>query len=274
MPFSAFRMADAVEVLLIAIAIYGILRFIRSTRGVGVLRGLFAFVIGLAVLIGVLDRFLPGGLDVIRYLLGVVTPFFALIVVILFQQELRQGIGRIGQLPFFRRFSKEEKTATTLDQVVQAVRRMAGQRIGALIAFERQVSLAPWCEGAVQVDLPVTALLLETLFYPGSPLHDGAVVIRGDRIVAASAIMPLSSNPDLTRRLGTRHRAAIGITEETDAVAVVVSEETGSIGLAVGGRLERGIAAEELAERLQDLLIAKPSRAAAEAAAEPQEATP
>lgn len=255
MPYlSEYRITDAIEILLLTVAIYAILRFIRSTRGVGVLRGLFTVAISATVLLGVLDRLAPGGMDVIKYILSIVTPFFALIVVVLFQQELRQGISRFGQAEIFRRLRGGAPASDEIHQIAAAAKRLANQRVGALIALEREVSLKPFSEGAVTLDLPVTSVLLETLFFPGSPLHDGGVVVRGKAIVAAAAIFPLSTNPQLPARLGTRHRAAVGLSEETDAVSLVVSEETGEISLAKGGKLEQAVAQEQLERRLQELL--------------------
>jgi diadenylate cyclase len=255
MPFiSEYRITDAIEILLLTVAIYAILRFIRSTRGVGVLRGLFTVAISATILLGILDRLAPGGMDVIKYILSIVTPFFALIVVVLFQQELRHGISRFGQAEIFRRLRGGAPANDEIHQIAAAARRLANQRIGALIALEREVSLQPFSEGAVTLDLPVTSVLLETLFFPGSPLHDGGVVVRGKAIVAAAAIFPLSTNPQLPARLGTRHRAAVGLSEETDAIGLIVSEETGEISLAQGGKLEVAVAQEHLERRLQDLL--------------------
>lgn len=252
--FSEYRITDAIEILLLTIAIYAILRFIRSTRGVGVLRGLFTVALSATVLLGVLDRLAPGGMDVIKYILSVVTPFFALIVVVLFQQELRHGISRFGQAEIFRRLRGGAPANDEIHQIAAAAKRLANQRIGALIALEREISLKPFSEGAVVLDLPVTSVLLETIFFPGSPLHDGGIVVRGKAIVAAAAIFPLSSNPQLPARLGTRHRAAVGLSEETDAIGLIVSEESGEISLAKGGKLELAVPPETLERRLQDLL--------------------
>lgn len=261
MPVSSYRISDALEILLLAIAIYGILRFIRSTRGVGVLRGLFTVVFSATVLLGVLDRLAPGGLDVIKYILSIVTPFFALIVVVLFQQELRQGISRFGRAEIFRRLRGREAEDDEIHQIAAAAKRLANQRIGALIAIEREVSLQSFTEGATALDLPVSAVLLETIFFPGSPLHDGGVIVRGKAIIAAAAIFPLSDSPLAAERLGTRHRAAIGLSEETDAVALLVSEETGEIALAASGRLEKPVPQEALERRLKELLQSRPSAA-------------
>lgn len=267
---SAFRVTDAIEVALLSVAIYGILRFIRSTRGVGVLRGLFLVIFFATLLLGALDRLAPGGLDVIKHILSVVTPFFALILVVLFQQELRQGIGRVGRAGILDRLRGGPQVQHEVHQIAAAARRLSNQRIGALVAFEREVSLKPFSEGAVALDLPVTSVLLETIFYPGSPLHDGGVVVAGKSITAASAIFPLTGNPTVSARLGTRHRAALGLSEETDAVALVVSEETGEIALAAAGRLEKPVPPDMLERRLQELLRqAPPARAEAGPAADP-----
>jgi len=251
---SDYRITDALEIALLTVAIYAILRFIRSTRGVGVLRGLFTVVVSATVLLGVLDRLAPGGLEVIKYILSIVTPFFALIVVVLFQQELRQGISRFGRAEIFQRLRGRAQADDEVHQIAAAAKRLANQRIGALIALEREISLQPFSDGAVTLDLPVTSVLLETIFFPGSPLHDGGVVVRGKSIVAAAAIFPLTSSPVVAARLGTRHRAAIGLSEETDAVALVVSEESGEISLAAGGRLDKPVPQDALESRLQELL--------------------
>lgn len=252
----AYLVADAIEILLLSIAIYGVLRFMRSTRGVGILRGLFTFTIGVALLIGVLDRLVfgsTGGLPNIKYIVGIVSPLYALIVVVLFQEELRQGISRFGQGGLFR-FRATGEAPGELAKVATSARRLANQRIGALIAVERQMSLKPFSQGAVPLDLPVTSILLETIFFPGGPMHDGGVVLRGNTIVAASCIFPLTTNPEIQRRMGTRHRAAIGLTEVTDAVVLVVSEETGELSLAADGELHKPIPPDQLERRLQELL--------------------
>jgi diadenylate cyclase len=254
--FGAHRIADAIEILLLTVAIYAVLRFIRSTRGVGILRGLFTVTLGVALLIGVLDKFVfaqVGGLGSISLILSKVIPFFAVIVVILFQEELRQGISRFGQGGLFR-FSPAGETPGELAKVATSARRLANQRIGALIAIERQISLKPFSQGAEKLDLPITSILLETIFFPGGPMHDGGVVLRGSNIAAASCIFPLTTNPEIQRRMGTRHRAAIGLTEVTDAVVVVISEETGEISLAADGELHKPIPPDQLERRMQELL--------------------
>jgi len=249
-----FTLTDAIEIILLAVAIYGILRFIRSTRGVGVLRGLFTFTIALVMMIWLLDKFAPGGVDAIKYIMDAVIPYFALIIVILFQEELRHGISRFGHSGLLRLGGNTAESPTELAKIATSAKRLANQRVGALIAFQRNVSLKPFSEGAVGLDLPITSILMETIFFPGGPLHDGGLVVKGKRITAASCVFPLTANPDIARRLGTRHRAALGLSERTDAVILVVSEETGEISLAADGVLHKPIPQDMLEKRLSELL--------------------
>jgi len=256
MPFglSGFHLTDGFEVLLLSAAIYGILRFIRSTRGVGVLRGLFTFTIVALLSIALLDRYAPGGIAVVKFILEKVTPYFALIVVILFQEELRQGISRFGQSGLLSFGSNTAESPTELTKIVTTAKRLANQRTGALLAFERNISLKPFSDGAVSLDIPISSILLETIFFDGGPLHDGGVVVKGKRITAASCVFPLTNNPSIARRLGTRHRAALGLSERTDAVVLVVSEESGEISLAADGELYKPVPHDQLEKRLSELL--------------------
>ena len=256
MPFglSGFHLTDAFELVLLSAGIYVILRFIRSTKGVGVLRGLFTFTIIALLSIALLDRFAPGGVAVIKFILEKVTPYFALIVVILFQEEIRQGISRFGQSGLLRFGSNTAESPTELNKIVTTAKRLANQRTGALLAFERNISLKPFSDGAVSLDLPISSILLETIFFDGGPLHDGGVVVKGKRITAASCVFPLTNNPSIARRLGTRHRAALGLSERTDAVVLIISEESGEIGIAADGELHKPIRHEDLEKRLSELL--------------------
>ena len=227
------EVAMVLEILVLTAAIYAVLRFLRSTRGFGVITGLGIFIVLFFLLLSLLN--LWPGVPVLDYIVSRVAPFLVVILVILFQPELRQGISRFGRPGLFGWFGPAHADPEILARIATAAGRMSTERIGALIALERGVSLEAYAENAVAVDTPVTPILLETLFFPGGPLHDGAVLIRGDAVLAASSLLPLTSNPEIGRRLGTRHRAAIGLTEETDAVTLVVSEETGKISIAVGG---------------------------------------
>jgi diadenylate cyclase len=251
---SPFAVTDILEVVILAAAIYAIWRFIRSTRGMGVLRGLFLFTIGVVLIIGLLDELAPGGVDAIKYILDAVIPYFALIIVILFQEELRHGISRFGHTGLLKFGGNTAESPSELAKIATSAKRLANQRVGALIAFQRDVSLKPFSDGAVSIDLPITSILLETIFFPGGPLHDGGLVIKGKRITAASCVFPLTANPSIAPRLGTRHRAALGLAERTDAVVLVVSEETGEISLAADGVLYKPVPQDMLEKRLSELL--------------------
>lgn len=261
----------AIEVVVLWAAIYAGLRFLRSTRGFGLLRGLAGFFLAAFVLYQVLVG--TESAPVLQEILSSIAPSLVILIIVLFQPELRQGLARIGGSGWLSIFQRgEEEVNETVDAVVGAARRMAQERTGALLAFERGVSLAPYRDNAVQLDSPCSGILLETIFFPGSPLHDGAVILQNGKITAASALFPLTTNPEVQRRMGTRHRAAIGLTEETDAITLVVSEETGRVSLASNGRLFEAIPLKELKGRLLELLREEPAEAETEEA--PSEAPP
>jgi diadenylate cyclase len=174
-------------------------------------------------------------------------------LVIIFQPELRRGLRRMGDTPFIKLFVRSN--VNPVEEVIAAALRLAKNKIGALIAFEREASLNSFVEGGVKADAEVSTELVETIFFPGSALHDGAVIIQEERIAAAGCLFPLTDNPSLSKQLGTRHRAAIGLTEETDAVTLVVSEETGKISVGVSGELHRDLDAEGLRTLLRKLVV-------------------
>jgi diadenylate cyclase len=254
MPFdwNVFDLRTALEIAVLWAAIYAVLRFMRSTRGFGLLRGLASFAALSFLAYQILDA--TESAPVLRAILKDVAPSLAFILFILFQPEIRQGLARVGRTGIFSFFNRDRAEDETVHEIVGAARRMAQERIGALIAFERGVSLAPFRDSAVGLDARVSGILLENLFFPGSPLHDGAVIVQGDKLAAASCLFPLTTNPEVQRRIGTRHRAAIGLTEETDAITLVVSEESGRISLASHGRLYEAIPYAEVEERLLLLL--------------------
>jgi diadenylate cyclase len=163
-------------------------------------------------------------------------------------------MAHFGRAPLFRYFERATSRQETVEDLVVAASALASRRIGALLVVERQIGLRNYIEGGIPLDAMVTYDLLATIFQPGSPLHDGAAILQGDRIAAAACFLPLSVNPRVKRELGTRHRAALGLTEENDAVAIVVSEETGRISLAIGGGLEQGLTPDALRGRLRELL--------------------
>ena len=243
----------AVEIGIIFTIIYMALRFMQGTRGAGILKGLaMLLVIVFLALYYVSQRFYLERINFLlaRFLEGAV---FALIII--FQPELRRGLVRLGQTPLFGRFMKGE--LDIIDEIEKAVARLSKNRVGALIAIERTVGLGTYVEGGVRIDADVRSELLDSIFYPGSSLHDGAVIVQGSRISAAACLLPLSENPTLG--LGTRHRAGVGLTEETDAIAVIVSEETGRISLAVDGAIMRGLDFPKLSKLLREYYLEQES---------------
>ncbi|MBN1443853.1 MAG: diadenylate cyclase CdaA [Planctomycetes bacterium] len=233
-----------IEILIIYLVIYAFLRFMEGTRGEGILKGIALLMIMFPILLTIVaDRFeiLDRLLVIIRFFGAAAIP----VIVIVVQPELRRALVRLGQTRFFGFFLKEA-TEGMVDEIVKAAFRMSRRKIGALIAIEREVGLKNYVERGSQIDALVTAELLSTIFFPGSDLHDGAVVIQKERIAAAGCLFPLSDNPNIGNVLGTRHRAALGITEETDAIVIVVSEETGTVSLVNRGRMERPLDVEQL----------------------------
>ena len=170
------------------------------------------------------------------------------------QHDIRRALAHFGRAPFFKYFERVTSADETIEDLVVAASSLATRRIGAIIVIERQIGLRNYIEGGIPLDATITFDLLATIFQPGSPLHDGAVIVQGDRVAAAACFLPLSINPRVSRELGTRHRAALGITEENDALAIVVSEETGIISVALAGSLERSLSPERLRDRLKVLL--------------------
>ena len=237
------------EILILAVACYYIILFLRGTRGAQVL---FGFALLLASLL-LLTHF--SHLDVLNWILQGFSVYLAVAFVVIFQPEIRQALAQLGPRHVF---AAETPSRTLLDHIVQAVALLADRKIGALIAVEREISLRAIQETGTAVDGLVTPELLASIFYPHTPLHDGGLIIRQDRIVAAGCLYPLSHREGLEMELGTRHRAAIGITEETDALVVVVSEETGTISVAYKGRLTRGLDEERLRRMLSAVLLQRP----------------
>jgi diadenylate cyclase len=181
--------------------------------------------------------------------------------IVLFQSDIRRALSHLGRAPFFRYFARSEQVAETIEEIITAAGQLAKARVGAIIVVEREIGLRNYVESGIPVDALVSYDLLTTIFQPKSPLHDGAVIIQEDRIAAAACFLPLTVNPKLDRDLGTRHRAAIGLTEECDAVAIIVSEERGDVSLSLRGRIERAMTPEALRARLQNIILHK--RAAA-----------
>jgi len=242
--FVPFPFEYAIEILIIYLIIYTFLRFMEGTRGEGILKGIALLILTVPILVtiiadsfNVLDRLVV----IVRFFGAAAIP----VLVIIVQPELRRALIRLGQTRIFGMFLKGE-TEGMIEEVVKAAFRMSRRKIGALIAIEREVGLQNYVERGTVLDARVSSELLSTLFFPGSDLHDGAVVIQKERIAAAGCLFPLSENPSLGAFLGTRHRAALGITDESDAIVVVVSEETGIVSFVHRGKMERPVSLEQL----------------------------
>ena len=233
---------DLFEILLVAVILYRVFLLVQRTRAMQILLGLF--VLGGTYLVAQLF-----GLDLIRYLLETVFQYGVILALVVFQPELRSALARIGQSRMVRMFTSLEESQVA-DEIADAVERLSRSKIGAIIAVEQEVGLDEYADTGSAVDARVSADMLTTIFTPYSPLHDGAVLIRGDHIRCAGAILPLTQYPLTDKSLGTRHRAALGLSEETDAIVVVVSEESARISVARGGRMERDVGPERLREIL------------------------
>ncbi|MFH1778280.1 MAG: diadenylate cyclase CdaA [Candidatus Omnitrophota bacterium] len=231
------------EIVVLWYILYIFLLFLRGTRAFHVLKGLVLLAI-LYLITKKLDLY------VINWLL---TKLFALSVIgflVIFHPELRRGLAQIGQNKIFELFAKEEEI---IDELVKAVVSMSQRKIGAIIAIGRQVSLLSYVESGVALDCKVSSEVVRSIFIPNGPLHDGGVVISDNRIQAAGCLFPLSESPNVSKIMGTRHRAAIGLTEETDAAVIVVSEETGAISVAINGKLTRDLDRDSLGRILRNL---------------------
>ena len=238
---------DVLDIALVSFLIYELLLLIRGTRAVQMaLSG--GFLIGLFFLSEWLQ------LETVNWLIRNLAAYVVVAIIVLFQSDIRRALAHFGRAPFFRYFERATSTDETLEELVTAATTLSARRIGAIMVVERQIGLRNYIEGGIPLDATVTYDLMATIFQPGSPLHDGATIVQGARVAAAACFLPLSVNPRVSRELGTRHRAAIGLTEENDAVAIVVSEETGNISIAIAGDLERGVTADALRLRLRALL--------------------
>lgn len=261
-------LGTVLDIVLVAALVYQLLRLIRRTRAAQML-------VGLAVLAAGAYLAHRWQLPMSNWLVSHVLPYAGIALVVLFQAEIRRGLSRLGRrLTSVGRSQPEGKES--YEDIVLAAGLFAQNRTGALMVIEREAGLRTFAESGVPLDARLSYDLLATIFRPGAPLHDGAVIVRRDRIVAAACFLPLSMNPVLSRQMGTRHRAGIGVTEESDAVAVIVSEENGSIAMATGGKVERDLSVEELRQRLSELLhrYLPPTALPTSVAADEMEAAP
>ncbi len=239
---------DVVDIIIVSILIYEALKLIRGTRAAQMAIGL---TLVLALFYG--SRLFP--LQTVNWLLQNLLLYAGFAAIVLFQADIRRALALLGRTPFFRYLERKERAQEVIEEIMTAAGLLAKRQIGALIVIERAIGLRNYVESGIPLDAAISYDLLTTIFQPSSPLHDGAVIIQDDRIAAAACFLPLSVSPRLDRDLGTRHRAAIGLSEESDAVAVVVSEERGEISLAFAGRIERGLTTERLHARLQTLIM-------------------
>ena len=238
---------DLLDIALVSVLIYEFLKLIRGTRAV-------QMAVGSMLVIGLFYISQLAPLQTLNWLIRNMLVYVAFAAIVIFQSDIRRAIAHFGQAPFFRYFNRQEAADETVEEVVVAATMLAQQKVGAIVAIEREIGLRNYIESGIPLDAALTYDLLITIFRPGSPLHDGAVILQEGRIAAAACFLPLTVNPRLSRELGTRHRAAIGLTEESDAAAVVVSEETGTISIALNGEIERGLTPDDLRARLRTLI--------------------
>lgn len=241
----------ALEIFILAVAIYLATRFVRGTRGWPVVIGFTILLLATTLMAALLK------LEVLSWLLGNASLVLILGAVVIFQPEIRRMLGELGNLPLFATAREQREN---IEVVVGTCERLAEVRIGALIAIEQSIQLYEAVESGIVIDCEATPEMLETIFFPNNAIHDGGVILKGDRIAYAACIFPLTQRSDLNKSLGTRHRAALGLSEETDAPIVVVSEESGTISYAYKGQLVRGVSIEELRSFLTSVIV-RPTRA-------------
>ncbi|NKB22932.1 MAG: TIGR00159 family protein [Kiritimatiellae bacterium] len=242
----AIEFSALLEIFALAILFYYLILFFKGTRGAAVLTGFMLVFIVLLILTQIFR------LDTLNWILQRFSGFLVIAFVIIFQPEIRRALAELGKQHVFVSTKSER---SLIDDIVKAVLHLAERKIGALVAIEREIGMRAIQESGTRVDSLVTPELLATIFFPQTPLHDGGVIIQRNRVVAAGCFFPLSQRAELSKSLGTRHRAAIGITEETDSLVIVVSEETGAISVAYNGRLSRGLDEERLRRLLSGVLI-------------------
>ncbi len=235
------------EVGILWFVFYRILLFLKDTKAVYVIRGIFVLVVAFFL-------FQKLGLDTLNWIL---TKIFAISIIglmIIFQPELRQGLTKLGQQPLLYTGFREEEIESIIKEVVSGVNLLAKKKIGALIAIQREIGLKNYIESGVIMDAQISSELIQSIFEPGAALHDGGVIITMDKVAAAGCLFPLSESPDIDKSLGMRHRAGVGLSEETDSLVIIVSEETGRISLAVNGKVTTGLKKEDLITILKGLL--------------------
>jgi diadenylate cyclase len=238
---------DLVDIAIVAIIVYELLKLIRGTRAA-------QMAVAIGAIIGLFYASRAFGLETINWLIRNVVGYVVFAAIVLLQTDIRRALVHFGRASFFKYLRRVEPDEDSIEELVVAMETLATRQIGALVIVERGIGLRNHIESGIPLDARLTYDLIVAIFQPTSPLHDGAAIVQGDRIAAAACFLPLSVNPRLARELGSRHRAALGVTEENDAVALVVSEESGTVSLVLDGRIERGLTPEQLRHRLRGLI--------------------
>jgi diadenylate cyclase len=238
-PIPTLTLTAVVDILAVAFVIYQLLEIVRGTRAAHILVGILAVVVTYEIA-------LRTGLEALRSLLSSLAPYTAIAIIVLFQSEIRRTLARLGRKRLFGGYRSPESTA----EILLALSSLSRDRTGALIILERDIGLRTFIESGVRLDSQISRDLLLSIFLPGAALHDGAVIVQKDRLCAAACFLPLSVNPAFSTKTGTRHRSGIGITEETDCLSIIVSEETGLISVAAFGDMESGLTIEQVDERI------------------------
>lgn len=240
-----------IDISIVVFLVYKVIKIMRGTRAIQLIKGVAVLIVATAI-----SEFLS--FKILHYILSSVMTYGVLVAIVVFQPELRKALEQMGNANF-KRFLELSDEEFCVPDVVAAVKEMSKKKIGALIAIERETNLGDLANTGVILDSKISEALLINIFTPDTPLHDGAVIIKENKLYAASCILPITDKEDLERQYGTRHRAAIGVTEQTDAIVIVVSEETGTISLVINGKIIRDIGEEQLAKELKRRL-AKPKR--------------
>jgi len=244
---------DIADIVVVSLLIYEVLKLIRGTRAV-------QMALGAGVLVALFFGSRWSHLETVNWLVRNAVSYGVFAFIVLFQSDIRRALAHMGRAPFFRYFAEPEAAEESIEELVAATSMLAAKRIGAIIAIEREIGLRSYIESGIPLDAVLTYDLLLSIFQISSPLHDGAVIVQDDRVAAAACFLPLTVNPKHGKQLGSRHRAAIGLTEENDSVAIVVSEETGSISLVSDGAIERGLQIDDLRIQLRALVLQRRSR--------------
>jgi diadenylate cyclase len=238
---------DLLDIVIVSILVYELLKLIRGTRAV-------QMAIGIAAVVGLFYLSQGLQLETLNWLIRNIIGYVVFAAIVLLQADIRRALVHLGRGRLFRRLEGRNTDDETVEELVVATNTLSGKKTGAIIVIERAIGLRNYIESGITLDATITYDLLVSIFQPTSPLHDGAVIVQGDRVAAAACFLPLTINPRLSREMGSRHRAAIGVTEENDAVAIVVSEETGKISVVEDGTIEHDIDGERLRERLRSVV--------------------